>query len=72
MENEKIKTHILGLMSEELDQWFKIKDQITDGMEYEEKIIGIAQRIGKILISEGAGAVPKNRNKKNSKRVLAK
>ena len=72
MENEKIKAHILGMMTEELDQWFKIKDQITDGMEYEEKIIGIAQRLGKMLISEGTGALPKSRNKKNSKRVLAR
>ena len=41
-------------------------------MEYEEKIIGMVQRMGNTIISKGEGAIPKSRNKKNSKRVLAK
>ena len=72
MEDKQIKEQILAAISHELDQWFASKAQIKDGMEYEEKIIGMVQRMGNTIISKGEGALPKSRNKKNSERVLEK
>ena len=72
MEKEEIKQEILSLIGKELDQWLDVQSTIKDGYEYEEKFMGVAQKISKILLSQSVGELPKNRNKKNSRRVLGK
>ncbi len=72
MKKEEIKAAMLQQISEELDTWFDRQEKITDGYEYEEKLIASAQNISRILVTQSRGALPKSRNKKNSKPVLVK
>lgn len=72
MKKEEIKKAMLEKISEELDIWFARQEKITDGYEYEEKAIASAQNISRILVTQSRGELPKSRNKKNSKPVLAR
>ena len=72
MEKEQIKQEMLSLISKEIDQWFETESTIKDGYEYEEKFMFVAQKVGRILLDQSVGILPRNRNKKNSKPVLEK
>lgn len=72
MEKEQIKQEMLGLISKEIDQWFEAESSIKEGYEYEEKFMSLAQRVGRILLDQSIGISTRDRNKKNSKRVLGK
>jgi|WetSurMetagenome_2_1015567.scaffolds.fasta_scaffold458721_1 hypothetical protein len=66
MEKDQIKKEILSLIENEIDQWLDTQVTITDGHEYEEKFIGVAQKVSKIILSQSVGDLPKNRNKKKT------
>jgi hypothetical protein len=72
MEKTAIKAAILQSLSEELDIWLEKQEKITDGYEYEEQFMAMAQEVNKIILSKSMGKLPGSRNKKNSSPVLGK
>jgi len=72
MEKAAIKAAILQSLSEELDIWLEKQEKITDGYEYEEQFMAMAQEVNKIILSKSMGKLPGSRNKKNSSPVLGK
>jgi len=72
MEKAAIKAAILQSLSEELDIWLEKQEKITDGYEYEEQFMAMAQKVNKIILSKSMGKLRGSRNKKNSSPVLGK
>lgn len=70
MRKEEIKAAILEAVSQELDIWLTVQEQIKDGYEYEDKFMKVAQRVNQIVFSKSMGTIPVNRNKKNFRHVL--
>ncbi len=72
METTTIKSEILQLVSDEIDQWLIQQKDITDGYTYESEFIKVSQRINKIILTKSVGKLPGDRNKKNFRPVLEK
>ena len=66
MENEKLKQAMLSAISQEVDQWAEESQQIKDGYEFEDRLLLRMRNIGKILMAQGVGKVPKSPNQKKS------
>ena len=66
MEKEKIKQEMKTAVCAEIDQWLEEKEFITDGYEFEERLLQRFHNIGRLLMQKSVGEVPGNRNKKNS------
>ena len=72
MEKSEIKAAIMSSVSSEIDLWLGEMDQCNDGYDFEDKLLKRFRNVGKIMMEKSVGIVPKSRNKKNSKPVLAK
>jgi len=72
MEKEQIKQEMKAAVCAEIDQWMDEKDAFEDGYEFEERLLQRFHNIGKLLMQKSVGAVPDNRNKKNSVLVLGR
>ncbi len=66
MEKEQIKQEMKTAVCAEIDQWLEEKEFITDGYEFEERLLQRFHNIGRLLMQKSVGEVPGNRNKKNS------
>ena len=67
MEKERLKHAMLSAISSEVEQWAEESQQIKDGYEFEDCLLLRMRNIGKILMEQSIGKVPKSRNqKKNS------
>lgn len=66
MEKEQIKQEMKTAVCAEIDQWLEEKEFITDGYEFEERLLQRSHNIGRLLMQKSVGEVPGNRNKKNS------
>lgn len=64
MKKEEIRSHILRLMTVEIDQWLEGQEKISDGYEYEEKFLKVAQKLNNILLTQSMGKMPGSRNEK--------
>lgn len=64
MDNEIKLQSILKTVEDEVKVWLKEEGQIQDSIEYEKKVLGIALRIGKSIVIESGGKLPKDRNQK--------
>jgi hypothetical protein len=64
MDKEQIKTSILRTVSEELDQWLSEEPTITDAFEYEKRLFERTLRIGRSMLVNSRGQLPKDRNAK--------
>ena len=66
MEKEQLKQAMLTAISKEVEQWAEESQQIKDGYEFEERLLLRIRTIGKILMEQSVGKVPKSRNEKKS------
>lgn len=66
MEKEKLKQAIFSAISSEVDQWADESQQIKDGYEFEDRLLLRMRNIGKILMEQSMGKVPKSRNQKKN------
>jgi len=66
MEKEKLKQAMLSAMSSEVEQWAEESQQIKDGYEFEDRLLLRMRNIGKILMEQSVGNVPKSRNQKKT------
>lgn len=64
MEKEKLKHAMFSAISNEVDQWAEESQQIKDGYEYEDRLLLRMRNIGKILMEQSVGKIPKSRNQK--------
>ncbi len=64
MDNEIKLQSILKTVEEELKVWLMEEGQIQDPIEYEKKVLGMALRFGKSIVTESGGKQPKDRNQK--------
>jgi len=72
METNDIKEQMKAAIFSEIEQWSDECKSITDGYEFEERLLQRVRTIGKIMMQQSVGAVPENRNKKNFTPVWAK
>ena len=72
MNKEYIKQEILSQIEVEINQWLETSSSIKDGYDYEDKFMLVSQKINKIILTKSLGEPPKDRNKKNSRRVLGR
>jgi hypothetical protein len=66
MEKEKLKQAMLTAISSEVEHWAEESQQIKDGYEFEDCLLLRMRNIGKVLMEQGVGKVPKSRNQKKS------
>jgi hypothetical protein len=66
MEQTKLTTKILDLMSSEINNWVANKDSITNGYDYETQLLEVARKVNLILIEQSIGTLPKSRNNKKN------
>ena len=64
MEKEQLKQAMFSAISQEVDQWAEESQQIKDGYEFEDRLLLRMRNIGKILMEQGVGKIPKSRNQK--------
>lgn len=69
MEKEQLKQAMLTAISEEVSQWAEESQQIKDGYEFENRFLERMRTIGKILMEQSVGNVPKSRNQKKTPHV---
>ena len=69
MEKEELKQIMFASISKEVDQWAEESQQIKDGYEFEDRLLLRMRNIGKILMEQGVGKIPKSRNQKKSSHV---
>lgn len=70
MNPEPLKQAMLSAISKEVEQWAEESQQIKDGYEFEDRLLLRMRSIGKILMEQGVGKVPKSPNQKKSTHVL--
>lgn len=66
MEQEQLKQTMLSGISQEVAQWAEESQQIKDGYEFEDRLLLRMRTIGKILMEQSVGKVPKSRNQKKT------
>jgi hypothetical protein len=66
MEKEKIKQAILSAITSEVEQWAEESQQIKEGYEFEDRLLLRMRNIGKIMMEQSVGKVPKSPNQKKS------
>jgi len=66
MEKEELKQAMLSAISKEVEQWAEESQQIKDGYEFEDRLLLRMRTIGKILMEQSVGNVPKSRNQKKN------
>jgi hypothetical protein len=66
MEKEKLKQVMLSAISSEVEQWAEESQQIKDGYEFEDRLLLRMRNIGKIMMEQSVGKVPKSPNQKKS------
>jgi len=66
MEKEKLKQAMLSAMSSEVEQWADESQQIKDGYEFEDRLLLRMRNIGKIMMEQSVGKVPKSPNQKKT------
>jgi len=64
MKDKQIVESILGALREEVEEFVKKESEITDPVEYEEKVLALSRKFAKELISQSQGNLPKSRNSK--------
>ena len=69
MEKEQLKQAMLSALSKEVEQWAEESQQIQDGYEFEDRLLLRMRNIGKILMEQSIGKVPKSPNQKKSPHV---
>ena len=71
MDKMSKKAALLSALSEEIDLWLEKEDTIKDGYEYESEFMKTARKVNQIMLSTSLGELSCDRNKKNSRPVLA-
>lgn len=66
MEKETLKQAMLSAITQEVEQWAEESQQIKDGYDFEDRLLLRMHNIGKILMEQGIGKVPKSRNQKKN------
>jgi hypothetical protein len=66
VENKKLKQAMLSAISQEVDQWAEESQQIKDGYEFEDRLLLRTRNIGKIMMEQSVGKVPKSPNQKKT------
>ena len=66
MEKEQLKQKMFSAISTEVDQWAEESQQIKDGYEFEDRLLLRMRNIGKILMEQSIGKIPKSPNQKKS------
>jgi len=64
MEKEELKKAMHLSISKEVEQWAEESQQIKDGYEFEDRLLLRMRNIGKILMEQSLGRVPKSPNQK--------
>jgi len=64
MKDKQIASSILDALREEVEEFVKKESEITDSIEYEEKVLALSRKFAKELISQSHGKLPKSRNSK--------
>lgn len=57
---------VFNKMREEVDDFFATHEAISSSVEYENKLIELAQKFASKMLAAGAGQLPKDRNLKKS------
>jgi hypothetical protein len=66
METEKLKQAMSSAIIKEVEQWAEESQQIKEGYEFEDRLLLRMRNIGKILMEQGIGKIPKSPNQKKS------
>ena len=64
MKDKQIVESILDTLREEVEEFVKKESEITDPIEYEEKVLALSRKFAKELIGQSQGKLPKSRNSK--------
>jgi len=64
MKDKQIVDSILNGIREELEDFVRKESEITDPLEYEEKVLALSRKFAKELIGQSQGKLPKSRNSK--------
>lgn len=64
MDKNTIKSSILKAVEQEVDAWLKEEPHFTDPFEYEKSLFERTLRIGKSMMENSRGKLPKDRNAK--------
>lgn len=70
MEKEQLKQAMFSAISNEVDCWAEESQQIKDGYEFEDRLLLRMRNIGKILMEQGIGKVPKSPNQKKKSTLV--
>lgn len=70
MDPKSVKEAMLSAISKEVEQWAEESQQIKDGYEFEDRLLLRMRSIGKILMEQSVGKVPRSPNQKKSPHVL--
>ena len=66
METKNLKEAMFSAITKEVEQWAEESQQIKDGYEFEDRLLLRMRNIGKILMEQSIGKVPKSPNQKKS------
>ena len=64
MKDKQLVESILDAIREEVEEFVKKESEITDPIEYEEKVLALSRKFAKELIGQSQGKLPKSRNSK--------
>ena len=64
MNKSEIKESILRTVNEEIDAWLASEPNIKDAFTYEQRLFEHSMRIGRSMLLNSQGKVPKDRNAK--------
>ena len=64
MKDKQIVESILDAIREEVAEFVSKESEITDSVEYEEKVLALSRKFAKELIGQSQGKMPKSRNSK--------
>lgn len=64
MDRSEIKASILRTVNEEIDSWLAAEPTITDAFTYEQRLFEHSLRIGRSMLINSQGQLPKDRNAK--------
>ena len=64
MKDKQITELILDAMRKEVEEFIHKESEITDPVEYEEKVLALSRKFAKELIGKSQGKLPKSRNSK--------
>ena len=66
MEKGELKAAMLSAITQEVEKWAEESQTIKDGYEYEDTLLLRMRNIGKILMEQSIGKIPKSRNQKKT------